>query len=253
MQGQYWPEADRRYHAKIVAPTLLIHGFHDEFVTIEDKIEMATVSSDQCEPSMETIVFWFHTWIWINIPVTMSILLRHKKVPHKCISKCMETDLSINYYFFFYIFLFSDSPKRLPEDCRGRRSHVNDRVSRCRQRDHEWVLPHGPRWLSVAREAPENPHRDRQRSRKPVRSSARHGSVRNVQRPWGDAFGEHLCSRRTPGGRAGGWCGRWSYTVGRTGGTADLGATGIGGTFHRETRFGHIKDTGVLPVEPDIC
>lgn len=57
MQGQYWPEADRRYHAQIVAPTLLIHGFHDEFVTIEDGIEMATVSSDRRRPSIETTVF----------------------------------------------------------------------------------------------------------------------------------------------------------------------------------------------------
>lgn len=51
MQGQYWPEGDRRYHAQIVAPTLLIYGFHDEFVTIDDGIEMATVSPDESEPS----------------------------------------------------------------------------------------------------------------------------------------------------------------------------------------------------------
>ncbi|CAG06622.1 unnamed protein product, partial [Tetraodon nigroviridis] len=42
MQGQYWPEADRRYHAQVAAPTLLIYGVHDEFVTIDDGIEMAT-------------------------------------------------------------------------------------------------------------------------------------------------------------------------------------------------------------------
>lgn len=56
MQGQYWPEGDRRYHAQIAAPTLLIHGFHDEFVTIDDGIEMATVSSGQSEPSKDTKV-----------------------------------------------------------------------------------------------------------------------------------------------------------------------------------------------------
>lgn len=44
MRGQYWPEADRLYHAQIAAPTLLIYGFHDKFVTIDDGMEMATVS-----------------------------------------------------------------------------------------------------------------------------------------------------------------------------------------------------------------
>lgn len=63
MQGQYWPEGDRHYHAQIAAPTLLIHGFHDEFVTIDDGIEMATVSSGQCEPLRDTNVFRFQTWI----------------------------------------------------------------------------------------------------------------------------------------------------------------------------------------------
>lgn len=57
MQGQYWPEGDWHYHAQIAAPTLLIHGFHDEFVSIDEGIEMATVSSGQREPLKDANVF----------------------------------------------------------------------------------------------------------------------------------------------------------------------------------------------------
>lgn len=38
MEEQYWPEGDKWYHTHIGVPTLLIHGFHDGFVTIEEEI-----------------------------------------------------------------------------------------------------------------------------------------------------------------------------------------------------------------------
>lgn len=95
MQGQYWPEGDRRYHTQIVAPTLLIYGFYDHFVTIDDGIEMARVSSDQREP---LIAFNPGSEYCHNSIFTVTRMKKKKIEPYKCISKCVDITFRFNNY-----------------------------------------------------------------------------------------------------------------------------------------------------------
>jgi hypothetical protein len=43
-QGQDWPEGDATFHRHIVAPTLLVHGLQDPYVTLVQECEMERVS-----------------------------------------------------------------------------------------------------------------------------------------------------------------------------------------------------------------
>lgn len=42
--GQNWPNGDAAYHRRILAPTLLVHGLQDKFVTLVQECEMERVS-----------------------------------------------------------------------------------------------------------------------------------------------------------------------------------------------------------------
>jgi hypothetical protein len=43
-QGQDWPEGDATFHRRILAPTLLVHGLQDPYVTLVQECEMERVS-----------------------------------------------------------------------------------------------------------------------------------------------------------------------------------------------------------------
>ena len=43
-EGQDWPEGDATFHRRILAPTLLVHGLQDPYVTLVQECEMERVS-----------------------------------------------------------------------------------------------------------------------------------------------------------------------------------------------------------------
>lgn len=74
-QGQDWPEGDATFHRRILAPTLLVHGLQDPFVTLVQECEMERVSRQWTEESWPDTVCLFQEMVTFH---------------YKCLLSCTE-------------------------------------------------------------------------------------------------------------------------------------------------------------------
>lgn len=56
MNGQQWLEGGYEYHMSLNVPSLIIHGRHDKFISLEEEQEMKQVSADQVVPGQTYIL-----------------------------------------------------------------------------------------------------------------------------------------------------------------------------------------------------